>query len=124
MIEQGVVKEVLANCQAKVIFAGGAKCIKCGACLRQGNEVFCIAENSIDAVAGDRVVVEIAQKKVALAALLLFFLPVLGLIFGYLFAGFLGSFALFVLSFLLIFFMDKFIFSRHPSARIIGRLPI
>ena len=107
MIEIGIVKEILPNGLARVRFSARAECVKCGACMRNGDEAYLDASNEIGAKIGDAVKVEIQGQKVLQAAFLLYIAPLIAMIIGYFIGGIIMAFV-----FLFAYFLATFIFSR------------
>jgi len=83
MIEIGQVAETNGG-RAKVVIPRKDKCGKCGKCLfaSEGQGMWLEAENRVGAGLGDEVEVEIPERDPLVAALLLFGLPLLGLLVG------------------------------------------
>ncbi len=74
-------KDKLAN----VMIRRHAACGNCGKCDTRNNMTLMV-DNSLKAQRGDVVILEMKEKKLVYAALLLYLLPLLGLICGYLVA--------------------------------------
>ena len=83
VLEIGKVIEIRRD-RAKVSLPRKSDCASCGRCGlgRGGADMVLEAENGLGAVAGDRVEVEIPERELLAAALLLFGTPVLGLLAG------------------------------------------
>ena len=73
---------------AQIHFLRGKQCANCGACLTAGdNEMEIALENSLGAKIGDRVVVDLAPKRVVQASLLAYAVPRAFLIAGVFLGG-------------------------------------
>lgn len=85
MLQTGIVKK-LNSSEAEVEItrssACGENCASCGLCPGQTARVFAI--NDINACVGDRVSIEMSDKNVLGAAFLVYIVPIIALITGYL----------------------------------------
>ena len=83
MIERGVIIES-DGLRARVSLPRESECSRCGKCGLglEGGEMILEAENRLGARPGDRVEVELPERDPLLAALLLFGLPLLGMLLG------------------------------------------
>lgn len=78
----------LSGNTAQIRFLRGKQCANCGACLTAGdNEMEIALENSLGAKIGDRVVVDLAPKRVVQASLLAYAVPLAFLIAGVFLGG-------------------------------------
>jgi len=85
MRERGRVAELKGSGVAVVQFQAGGACKRCGACLMKGGGVAEItAYNNVGAKKGDEVVVEVPEGQVVWASFLVFLLPAIALMAGYL----------------------------------------
>lgn len=83
MKETGLVIEALPG-GARVKFSAGGACAKCGACMVEGGQWAVIsAENSVGAVVGDTVLVDIQPAMFVWASFVLFIFPLIVMITGY-----------------------------------------
>lgn len=87
MLQSGIVKEIhCSKQQAEVEItrssACGDNCASCGLCPGQTARVFAV--NDINACVGDRVAIEMSDKNVLGAAFLVYIVPIIALIAGYL----------------------------------------
>lgn len=94
MTQDAVVTRVLENGYAEVAVARGtacgSNCGNCEACVFQ-NELKVTARNLIHAARGDKVVIESSTKKVYKAIALVYVMPVVLMILGYLAASLAGA---------------------------------
>jgi len=83
MLETGKIIEAKGN-RVKISLPLKEGCSACGKCTlgRGGKYMFLEAENSVGARIGDEVMVEIPERDPLIAALLLFGIPLLGLLIG------------------------------------------
>lgn len=87
----GIVASVEGN-RAKVIIGHKEGCSGCGKCGRFRNMTI-NAQNDINAAAGDKVILDISDKKFNLSLLLLYIFPLIGFCIGVV-GGYFGSQAL------------------------------
>lgn len=88
MVQNGIVKQIIKNMAEVEIqrsSACGESCASCGLC--PGQLTVVSALNDADAKIGDSVIIDMSDKKVLGAALLVYIVPVLMLFGGY-FAGY------------------------------------
>jgi sigma-E factor negative regulatory protein RseC len=92
-----LVKEVFENGLCKVEIkresACGGNCSSCGGCISADRTAAALAVNSVGASAGDTVVVESRGKDIFIIAALVYILPVVLLIAGYVVAASLSAHA-------------------------------
>lgn len=132
MTEEGVVVSLEAG-RAKISLARSDFCSRCRLCKEGGKGAMfleVIAEEGVKV--GDRVEVEIPPGEVVKATLLLFLLPLLGLIGGYFLLqgifrtspmGIVGAIAGFILSFLFLHFRNRRLKDEDKfKTRIVRRL--
>lgn len=94
MTNDGVVTKVLPNSMAEVAVARstacGGNCGSCEACAFQ-SELKTLAHNAIGAVPGQRVIIETSSSVIFSAAMLVYVMPLVFFIAGYILAGLFGT---------------------------------
>ena len=84
MLQNGIVKKIkdnMAEVEIQRSSACGESCASCGLC--PGQTAVVTASNDIHATVGDRVTIDMADKKVLGAAFLVYIVPLIALIAGY-----------------------------------------
>ncbi|MCK8828198.1 SoxR reducing system RseC family protein [Natroniella acetigena] len=84
-----VVETVDSGQKVKVEVRRHSSCGKCGKC-DERNSMILVINNSLSAVKGDMVVLELKESDLLSAALVVYLAPIIGLIAGYLLGGALG----------------------------------
>lgn len=117
MLQYGIVRKLNKNTVDVEIHrssACGESCASCGLC--PGTETITAAENTLNAVVGDRVIIDMSDKKVLGAAFLVYIIPIIMLIIGYAVGSavfhkesiaIVSGFLLMVLTFAVIILIDK-----------------
>lgn len=94
MTQSGIVTALLPDGRASVSVerqtACGGNCASCGGCSYK-NVLTTIAENRVGALVGDRITLRSRTKGVIGAAALVYLLPILTFLFGYLLSASLGA---------------------------------
>ncbi|MBQ3556334.1 MAG: SoxR reducing system RseC family protein [Oscillospiraceae bacterium] len=96
MIQTAIVKRILSSGQAEVSLMRqmecGLSCKSCEGCPQKPkDELLALADNAVGAAVGDVVTVKPNRCGTSGAVLLVWLLPCIGLILGYILAGLLGS---------------------------------
>lgn len=78
MIEIGTVHKKLSSNRVKVRFSRKTACENCNMCLKPKNEMFVeiVCDNTLNAKINDRVTVEMGEKSILTAALIVYLVPV------------------------------------------------
>lgn len=120
MRKRGIVKKEGIPCEVAVIRhqACGENCASCGGC--RLSETVILAENTVGARVGDKVIVEIPDKTALSAAWLVYLLPIVVMIIcllaGYTFKIGEGSMAILALAVLAVsFFAVQLYTNRHSN---------
>lgn len=93
MREQGVVTRIIAPGQVEVTLQASAACDRCSACHRNAEGAFAIeASDAAGAKDGDSVEIEISTEGVVAASFVVYLLPILFMIAGYVSGAKLTSF--------------------------------
>lgn len=118
----GKISKLLPGNVAEVICEPNDACEKCKGCaMSSSGEIIVRAKNSIGAGAGDRVEIEIPEGEGIRAALMVFILPVIGLLAGYFFGknlflsesyGIIFALVFMALTFLALSVYDKYLSSK------------
>lgn len=126
MTKNGIVEDInsgIAKVKILRVSACGENCVECGACDKKSNTV--IAKNTLNAKVNDKVIVNMSDKLVLGAAFLVYIIPLIFLIIGYLIGhiisentGILLGFTFMVIAFLIIIYIDKK-FNKRYEAEII-----
>ncbi len=123
MYQSGIVQSVhneLAYVKIKRSSSCGESCASCGLC--PGRDVLVSAINSANAKQGDTVLIYMSDRKVLNAALLVYIIPIIMLIFGYFLGecifkseilGIASGFCLMVITFVIVFFTDKYLKKQY-----------
>ena len=94
MTQDAIVTKLLPDSMAEVVVtrttACGGNCGSCEACMFQ-SELKTVARNTIRAVPGQRVVIESRNRKVFSAVILVYVMPLVFFLFGYLLAYLCGA---------------------------------
>jgi positive regulator of sigma E activity len=132
MIERGVVIKNDLN-GIDVRMHPSSACKSCGACFVNEGEIQVLRINQIlDVCEGDSVEIEVKPSFAIKSALLIFFLPLLMMLFGYflfqnflnftnifnIYKGIIGAFLGLILSFVGLYFYDRKILTKKPNNEI------
>jgi len=95
MLEIGTIKELLPGQKALISFSTTDACQKCGACGKLSpasqDERLLTAENSLRAIEGDRVEVEISSSHFLGMTFMVFIMPLLAFFLGYALLAWVGT---------------------------------